>query len=338
MDEDVEIPAMDIVLADQFGGIGLVDGALQRLALADEFAAHVNVSRMRAHREAGDQAAFHQSVRIVPQDVAIFAGAGFGLVGIDDQVMRPLFDFLRHEGPFQAGRKTRAAAAAQAGLLHFVDNGFRAEIENDFGIVPLAALLGAFETGIAETVEIGEDAVFVREHVAHSPHPERVLRCCSGPLRPPRKGEVKQICTDNHPPPTRGGSTCERKRVRRGGGQSSRLHLFQRRRAAFGLGGMSAILRAGFGRLAGAQVLQNFFGRGPIEIFVSVSVDQDHRGVNAGAQAFHFHPGELAVGGNGVLLFVDVLLARFDDVVRTAQPARRGRCRPAPDVCPPVPD
>ena len=52
MDIEVEIPAMDVVLADQLGVIGLVDRALQRFALADEFAADIDVAGMRAHREA----------------------------------------------------------------------------------------------------------------------------------------------------------------------------------------------------------------------------------------------------------------------------------------------
>ncbi len=58
------------------------------LALADEFAAHIDVAGMRAHREAGDQAAFDQQMRIVPHDLAVLAGAGLGLVGIDDEIAR----------------------------------------------------------------------------------------------------------------------------------------------------------------------------------------------------------------------------------------------------------
>ena len=54
MDVDVEIVAVLVVLADQPGVIGLVDRALQRLALADELAAHIDVGRDRAHGEAGD--------------------------------------------------------------------------------------------------------------------------------------------------------------------------------------------------------------------------------------------------------------------------------------------
>ena len=111
VDVEVEVPAVDVVLADQLGLIGLVDRRLQALALADEFAAHVDVAGMGAHGEAGDQAALDQQMRIVPHDLAVLAGAGLGFVGIDDEIMRPLVRLLGHERPFQAGREAGAAAA-----------------------------------------------------------------------------------------------------------------------------------------------------------------------------------------------------------------------------------
>ena len=87
--------------------IGLVDRGLQALALADEFAAHIDVAGVRPHGETGDQAAFDQEMRIVPHDLAVLAGAGLGLVGIDDEVMGTLADLLRHERPFQRRSETR---------------------------------------------------------------------------------------------------------------------------------------------------------------------------------------------------------------------------------------
>jgi len=53
---------MDVVLADQLGGDGFVHRALQRLALADELAAHIDEGGVRAHCEAGDQAALDQGM------------------------------------------------------------------------------------------------------------------------------------------------------------------------------------------------------------------------------------------------------------------------------------
>src|SRR6185312_8684060 len=57
---DVKGIAVDVVLAHKLGGIGFIDRALQRLALADEFTAHIYVTNVRAHREAGDQAALDE--------------------------------------------------------------------------------------------------------------------------------------------------------------------------------------------------------------------------------------------------------------------------------------
>ena len=113
VDDDVEVPAVDVVLADEARLIGLVDRGLKMLALADEFAAHIDDRRVAAHGSARQQAAFDKEVRLVAQDFAVLAGAGLRLVGIDDEVVRALADDLRHERPLQAGGETRTAAPAQ---------------------------------------------------------------------------------------------------------------------------------------------------------------------------------------------------------------------------------
>jgi hypothetical protein len=106
MQVEVEIPARPGgVLAQKPRVIGLVDGGLQRLALADVFAADVDVAGMRAHREGGDQAALDQRVGIVAHDLPVLAGAGLGFVGVDHEVGGPPVRFLRHEGPLEAGGK-----------------------------------------------------------------------------------------------------------------------------------------------------------------------------------------------------------------------------------------
>ena len=111
----VERPAVDVVLADQLRLIGLIDRRLQMLAFPYEFAAHIDVAGMRAHREAREQAALDQKMRIVPHDLAVLAGAGLGFVGVDDEVARPAVGgFLGHERPFQTGRESRPAASAKA--------------------------------------------------------------------------------------------------------------------------------------------------------------------------------------------------------------------------------
>ena len=164
-DVDVERPAVGIVLADQLGFIGLIDRGLQMLALADEFAAHVDVADMGVHREACEQAAFDQKMRIMPHDLAVLAGAGLELVGIDHEIARPAVgQFLRHERPFQPGRKAGPAASAQAGCLHFADDPVAALVDDRLGAVPGAAAARTLEAPVVEAVEVLEDAVLVVEH------------------------------------------------------------------------------------------------------------------------------------------------------------------------------
>jgi hypothetical protein len=100
--------------------------------LAQEFAADVVVAYGRRHGVAADGHAFDDGVRVVAQDIAVMAGAGLGLVRIAHGI------FLdrrraRHETPFQAGGKRRAAAAAQPRRLDLVDHLFaRRLLAQDF--------------------------------------------------------------------------------------------------------------------------------------------------------------------------------------------------------------
>src|SRR3546814_6893991 len=65
MDEDFEIIARAAgVLADEALFIGLGDGGEERLRLADELAANVDIGGPRAHGETGDQRALDQLVTI----------------------------------------------------------------------------------------------------------------------------------------------------------------------------------------------------------------------------------------------------------------------------------
>jgi hypothetical protein len=164
VDIEVERVAVNVVLADQLRLVGLIDRRLQMLALADEFTADVDVADVSAHRRAGDQATFHQKMRIVPKDLAVLAGARLGLVGIDHKVVRTSIRLLRHERPLQAGLKAGAAAAAQSRRLHLVDDPVAPLVENRLGAVPGAPRTRARQAPVMEAVEIPEDAVLVVQH------------------------------------------------------------------------------------------------------------------------------------------------------------------------------
>ncbi len=100
--------------SDQACLIGFVDRRLQMHCLVIEFAAYIDVCRLAAHGEAGDQTALDQHMRIEAQDFAILAGAGLRFIGVDHEIGRSVrIGLLGHERPFEAGRKSRPAAAAQ---------------------------------------------------------------------------------------------------------------------------------------------------------------------------------------------------------------------------------
>src|SRR6202035_2280283 len=104
-------------------------------------------------------------MRVVPHDLAVLAGSGLGLVGIDHEIAWPsVSGFFRHERPFQAGRKSSAAAAAQARRLHLVDDPVAALVDDRLSTVPGTTLARTFEAPVMEAVEVLEDAILVVEH------------------------------------------------------------------------------------------------------------------------------------------------------------------------------
>src|SRR5262249_59161441 len=162
--DDIEGKTVDVILADEIGRAGLIHGRLQALALADEFAADVDEAGIRPHGEASDQTSLDQQMRIVPHDLAVLAGAGLGLIGVDHEIMRAAVGLFGHERPFQAGRKTGSAAATQPRSLHLIDDPIAALLQDGLGAVPGAPGACAVEAPVVEAVEIGEDAVLVLKH------------------------------------------------------------------------------------------------------------------------------------------------------------------------------
>src|SRR5262249_47008076 len=162
--DEIEREAVDVVLADQLGGVGLGDRRFEALALADELAAHVDVAVVGAHREARDQAALDQEMRVVPHDLPVLAGAGLRLVGIDHEIVRTAVGLLGHERPLQPGGKAGAAAPAQARGFHLVDDPVAAFFQDRLAAVPGAAFARTLEAPIVQAVEVLEYAILVLEH------------------------------------------------------------------------------------------------------------------------------------------------------------------------------
>jgi hypothetical protein len=169
---DVEVEARPAgVFPDEAGGVGFLDGFLKHLALADVFAAQVDIALTGAHGEGRDQATLDQQVRIVAHDVPVLAGARLGFIRINDEIVRPLAYLLRHEGPFQAGGKPRPAAPAQAGSLHLLADPFRAEGHELARGVPCAAGARLLHAPVVATIQVREDAILVEQH-QRGPPPE----------------------------------------------------------------------------------------------------------------------------------------------------------------------
>src|SRR5215472_2731803 len=122
-------------------------------------------------------------MRIVPHDLAVLAGAGLRFIGVDHQIMRPLADLLGHEGPFEPGRKTRAAAPALTRGLNLVDQPIATLLDDGLGAVPGAARARSREAPAALAVEIAKDAILVVEHRSG-------LQCCQRGLPADRRRKL----------------------------------------------------------------------------------------------------------------------------------------------------
>ncbi len=120
--DDVEVDAgAEDVFAEEALRVGIGDGLLDDLEEVAILAAQIDEAHLRADGEAGDHGAFDDGVRVVQEDDVVFAGAGLGLVAVDQDVLG-LLGLLGDEGPLHAGGEACAAASAQAGGLHGVDD------------------------------------------------------------------------------------------------------------------------------------------------------------------------------------------------------------------------
>ena len=163
VDVRVEIePAALNILAQIATLIRFRDGALHALDLVAVFAADVDVALVGIHREAADQHAFEQRMRVVLHQQAIFAGAGLALVRIHDDVLG-FGRVARHKTPLHAGRKARAAAPAQGRSLHFV-NDLRGGHPHCFAesLVAFVGQIGVDGCRVGQAEPLGQDSRFER--------------------------------------------------------------------------------------------------------------------------------------------------------------------------------
>src|SRR4030095_2937707 len=95
------------LVAQQPGGAPLGQHLIESGGNVPELAAQVVVGHVGLGGVSGDHHPLQELVGVLLHDLAVFEGAGLGLVGVDRQVAR--VDALGQEAPLQAGGKAGAA-------------------------------------------------------------------------------------------------------------------------------------------------------------------------------------------------------------------------------------
>ena len=74
------------ILSDHALGIGLFDCLLKLNLLVPELASPVNVGSLCSHTETNNEGSFDKLMRVMSQDLSVFASARLRLVRVDNQV------------------------------------------------------------------------------------------------------------------------------------------------------------------------------------------------------------------------------------------------------------
>ena len=122
-DMKAEVSAQDLV-AQKPAFVGFGDGLIHDVDEIAILTANVNPAVLRTHDEAANHHAFEERMGVELHEQAVFAGAGFGFIGVDDDVFR-LGAGAGDEAPFEACREASTATTAQVRSLEFVDDGVR---------------------------------------------------------------------------------------------------------------------------------------------------------------------------------------------------------------------
>ncbi|SAJ31123.1 Uncharacterised protein [Enterobacter cloacae] len=133
MHEQLEVkPGAQDVFTQQTGFSGFGNRATQVFSRFDVFTAQEDIATVRFQRERGDQHAFHQQVRQLFHQQAVFIGTRLHFIGVTQQVTDVHGFIFRHQAPLQTGGEARAAAAFQARLFHRVNDVVRRHAAKGF--------------------------------------------------------------------------------------------------------------------------------------------------------------------------------------------------------------
>jgi len=169
------------ILADETGGARFVERFLEAFVDFPDFAVHIVVAAVGAHREGGDRHAFDHRVRIEPHDVAVLERSRFAFVRIANHVFVTR-KRARHERPLQARREASAAATTQDGFLDLADDLFLGHLrfEDAAQLRITAAGNVILEAPRIVAVEAGHQDAFDRSQHRHYLHSSSSLSICSG--------------------------------------------------------------------------------------------------------------------------------------------------------------
>merc|ERR1719447_277252 len=140
---------------------GLALLTLQALDQGGVLSTDVDVTGPGSHGGASDQAAFNQSVRVVPHDLAILASSRLALVSVDHQVLGAAVVWLVHEAPLEAAGEASTTPASQTAGLDLVNDPLATLFHDLLGLVPLTALHGSLEPPVMAAIDVGEDSVSI---------------------------------------------------------------------------------------------------------------------------------------------------------------------------------
>src|SRR6266545_7757434 len=180
-DLEVEARALD-VLAEEARAVRLLDGRGDDAPGLDVLAANIDEAQVRADGARGDQHALDQGMGVPLHEVAVLERAGLALVSVDDQVARRR-RALGDEAPLDAGRKARAAQAAEVRLLDLLGDGIRLHA---LGLLP--RLVPAGRAIALERVGV-RDLEVPRQNLLSHGHSRALMR--ELPWLPPENGRIE---------------------------------------------------------------------------------------------------------------------------------------------------
>ncbi|MNE26567.1 hypothetical protein D3C80_1199380 [compost metagenome] len=140
---EVETAAHDVLAQiPGFGSFGNRTAQMHRRF--DVLTAQEDIAAVSLQRESRDQHAFHQQVRHLFHQQAVFIGARLHFIGVTQQVTDVHGFVFRHQAPLQTGGETCAAAAFQPGVFHQVDDLVRSQAFNGLFGARIAVFAAVF--------------------------------------------------------------------------------------------------------------------------------------------------------------------------------------------------